>query len=269
MVKSPAIHSFRLPVTAVTYLHLLQGCVSDRQAGFRHALLVWRKMMLDKKWQRQRQSYTLELHNTLLRACLECCAGDGDFAHDIVLACMTVKEAREHSRLRLEANSEIRLEEQQQQQPKEEQIPGTDMALVQTLSASKNLMTVNSDDGALVAAMPNFLEARPKFDGVVSLSADALSKASNRLAVIGGPTGYLQVMKKNKVKPDAKTFSYLLKMVEPTKEAEASLIKLMAASGVSPDSMFFTDLIKRRSFRKDFKLGLGKSIMQILQENFP
>ena len=38
----------QVPVTHHTFSFLLQGCVSDRRAGFRHALLAWRAMRRKK-----------------------------------------------------------------------------------------------------------------------------------------------------------------------------------------------------------------------------
>ena len=33
------------PITADTFHHLLHGCISDRESGFRHAILAWRKLL--------------------------------------------------------------------------------------------------------------------------------------------------------------------------------------------------------------------------------
>ena len=38
----------QVPVTHHTFSFLLQGCLSDRRAGFRHALLAWRAMRRKK-----------------------------------------------------------------------------------------------------------------------------------------------------------------------------------------------------------------------------
>ena len=37
------------PIKADTFHHLLHGCISDRESGFRHAILAWRKLLEMKR----------------------------------------------------------------------------------------------------------------------------------------------------------------------------------------------------------------------------
>ncbi len=54
----------KLPVTYETYNHLLQGCVSDKESGFRHAVIVWRRMMEAKRVKPDVHSFKLLLRAT-------------------------------------------------------------------------------------------------------------------------------------------------------------------------------------------------------------
>ena len=57
------------PITADTFHHLLHGCISDRESGFRHAILAWRKL-LEMKMVKP----NLTTVNLLLRATRGCLA---------------------------------------------------------------------------------------------------------------------------------------------------------------------------------------------------
>ena len=63
--------------------HLLQGCVSDRESGFRHALLVWRRIRKRKIWM------DVKLYNLMLRAGKEC--GLGSPGHTRCTDCLLFK----------------------------------------------------------------------------------------------------------------------------------------------------------------------------------
>ena len=41
-----------VPVTHETFDFLLQGCISDKEVGFRHALITWRMMRQKQVWPR-------------------------------------------------------------------------------------------------------------------------------------------------------------------------------------------------------------------------
>lgn len=52
-----------------TYNHLLQACVTDKNAGFRHAIAIWHKMLQKKT---KPDCYTF---NLILRCVRECSLG--------------------------------------------------------------------------------------------------------------------------------------------------------------------------------------------------
>lgn len=68
----------KLAILPVTFSFLLQGCVSDKNSGLRHALLVWRKMVqLCKK-------PNLYIFNIMLRCIRECNFGELELITDLV-----------------------------------------------------------------------------------------------------------------------------------------------------------------------------------------
>lgn len=70
--------SKNIPIDSVTFNFLLQASASDKEAGFRHALLVWRKM-LDKK-----VLPTIYTFNLLLRCTRDCGSGDTQSTQELL-----------------------------------------------------------------------------------------------------------------------------------------------------------------------------------------
>nr|XP_014280697.1 pentatricopeptide repeat-containing protein 1, mitochondrial isoform X2 [Halyomorpha halys] len=70
--------SKQIPLTSVTFNFLLQASASDKEAGFRHALIVWRKM-LEKK-----VAPSVFTFNLLLRCTRDCGSGDVKSAQELV-----------------------------------------------------------------------------------------------------------------------------------------------------------------------------------------
>ncbi len=73
-------------------------CISDKETGFRHAIMVWR-LMLNRRYVVINETHFAQL----LWASRDCGAGDVDFYRDILLACMSVSDARKHGQMLLEA----------------------------------------------------------------------------------------------------------------------------------------------------------------------
>ena len=47
----------RVPISAETFNHLFQGCISDKNSGFRHIIIAWRSMMNERRIVRQNLNY--------------------------------------------------------------------------------------------------------------------------------------------------------------------------------------------------------------------
>ena len=95
---------------------------------------------------------------------------------------------------------------------------------------------------------PNLLERKPNFDNVVAISG-ALNNPKDRFLMMGGSTGFLSILTHHKVKPDVKTFSQMLGLVGDSEEDEEALIAQMKKWGVSVDTGFMNQLLKKRCLR--------------------
>ncbi len=77
---------YKFMLTDETYNFLLQGCLSDKESGFRHALIVWRNM------RRKKVVPTLYSYNLMLRCTKECGMGDPNLIQDILLEAVSKQE---------------------------------------------------------------------------------------------------------------------------------------------------------------------------------
>ena len=81
------------------------------------------------------------------------------------------------------------------------------------------------------------LEKRPPIgDNIVSLAPE--DNPQNRLMLMGGMTGLMMVMKRDRVSPNIKTFDQLLRVIPNNLEAETELLELMKGANVKPDVSF-------------------------------
>nr|CAD7267150.1 unnamed protein product [Timema shepardi] len=204
-----------LSLTDDTFNFLLQACIADKEAGFRHALMVWRKLISRHV---KPTSYSF---NLLLRCTKECGLGDPDVARDLLQPFVV------ESRL------------------KREYAPVT---------TSIGSVVADEESSSLVETRPNLLGHYPCL-GSNLLPLAEVNTPENRLLLLGGPSGFLQAMKEMWVDPDIKTFTQLLHLVPPTLAAEKSLVEALSRSGVDVDIDFFNMLIKKRSMRGDYKNG--------------
>ena len=69
----------RVQTTSQTYASLLITCISDKEAGFKHAIEVWRRYRKTKTGK-----FNTELYNLLLRAARDCGVGDIEFAQTLL-----------------------------------------------------------------------------------------------------------------------------------------------------------------------------------------
>lgn len=85
------------------------------------------------------------------------------------------------------------------------------------------------------------------------LSFDDMKKPENRLAVVGGLTGFLEQMEMRNVQPDIRTFSQLLDVLPSNVEAEEKLLSVMDAKSIKPDVDLYNMLIHKRCMRRDYE----------------
>ncbi|XP_054257016.1 pentatricopeptide repeat-containing protein 1, mitochondrial isoform X2 [Macrosteles quadrilineatus] len=203
----------KIMVTGETFNFLLQACITDKSAGFRQALLVWRKM-LDKRVRPSLFSF-----NLLLRCSRDCGMGD-DTSTELVVQVLLQAGQKNSNRLKLTAPSE-QLESQ---------------------------MTVTEDSGQNV---PNLISPKPTMGDVVVMKR--IASPEHRLLLMGGSSGVLDLMEKFNVKPDIKTFTQLLDQIPSTLSAENDLLCRIKQANVPIDCDFCNMLIRKRALRGDYE----------------
>ncbi|XP_043196082.1 pentatricopeptide repeat-containing protein 1, mitochondrial-like [Amphibalanus amphitrite] len=261
------------PLTAELASFLLQACISDTGEGFRHALLVWHKV------RSKHVPPSIYLYNLMLRAALDCGAGDiATFEQAMKLivsssppegaavAAVTAgaKSASgsnranpgssnlgdENRTMNARPKSSTKLSDSTQSSPQQEQHQQQKQD-TQVVHVTECLRSAGALEkiGPLAADLPDLLGPRPHRGGLVELRH--LDTAPARLAVLGGWTGLLQTMAADGVQPDIRTFSLLLNTMPNDSGQQESLLKTMDALGVQPDVGFFNQLIKKRASYRD------------------
>ncbi|ALC43076.1 CG4611, partial [Drosophila busckii] len=210
-----------LPLNADTFNFLLQACASDEQHGFRHALLTWHKML-----QRGISPDYYSFHS-MLRCVRDCNFGD--------LAAM--EEVLRQLAPGVTKGKQLELPAEQANQSL--QLPATD---------SKQLELSTSATSEL--ELPNLLLPSPKLGSLVSLAE--VHRPHERFLLLGGLTGYLELMKRHNITPDIQCFTTMLEVIPPTNAAEKQLLSFVRRIGLKADIDFFNILIKQRSMRFDY-----------------
>ena len=246
------VHNQFKAINQDTVRHLLMACISDKDAGFRHALILWRKVRgfklagnLDAKGNRRSRKATLlqggvegnnqltvETYNLMLRAAKECGVGDQRQVQQLLIEAMPAEEVR-------------RIGAKHQQ----------DLKRLGTVSDGSRhdvnvLQLVDSGQKSLTPVLPNFLDPNPRFDGVDIMGLGSLDRPQDRLFLMGRAEGLLRTMSQvDRQKPDVKTFSLLMSCVEDTSEAEDELVSLMGQYKVTPDTDFYNQLMHKGKMR--------------------
>lgn len=100
------------------------------------------------------------------------------------------------------------------------------------------------------SSIPDLLDPRISVDSSVELHLP--ESAADRLTMLGGVSGMLTRMDRDRAKPDVKTFSLLLDVMPLSSEAETDLLSAMDFYDVQADVDFYNMLIRKRNLRRDF-----------------
>lgn len=195
-----------------TFNFLLQACITDRDAGFRHALLVWRKM-LEKGINPDRFTY-----NLMLRCSRDCGMGDVTAATTVI---QSVLESKPHV-------------------TKKKLLPAGKLVTEQ-----EGVTAIQNSNN-----MPDLLGPAPHLGSIVALNDVVLPE--HRLMLMGGSSGFIRHMTLYNIKPDIKTFTQLLDQIPSTFAAEKVLLDDIYKLGLELDAEFCNMLIKKRCLRYDY-----------------
>lgn len=223
--------SKRIRTSSDTMNFLLQACIQDKEAGFRHALLVWRKMVTKRI---APSSFT---YNLILRSIRDCGIGNLEVMNDTLHTILgqNLRLNSGDTKLLLDSSSDGNYLIQNQLKSKKE-----DSELVMNETANQ-----------IDFGRPNLMAKVPHLGNIISLSE--VTKPEDRLLLVGGLRGFLSNMEENHCTPDIKSFTQLLDCLPGSLAAEKELLREMKKCGVKPDVSFFNMLIKKRSIRFDYE----------------
>lgn len=253
IVDEMAANDFKIDVT--TYSFLLMSCITNKEAGFTHAVEVWRKMKARKCVP------NLYSCNLILRAARDCGVGPED------VSCLLLqhwssylkrpygfetKELNQKKPLLKLASPKHAFVDESSENIKSAYVPANEKFRQDEASTKSDIEYV---DKTAIEKMtpknsPSLLEIRP-INGPLYTDIFCIKTSADRLALLGEAEGFLNYMKKIKVKPDIKTFTLLLECLPPNTEAEEQLVTLLENYKVQPDVDFFNMLMKRRNVRQD------------------
>lgn len=202
-----------IPIKEGTYNSLFHAAIADKEAGMRHALIIWHIMRLKKV------NPSLTTYNLLLRTMRD--TNFGNLKLDDILVSGWQK-------------GKIVLKE------------GERPDLLASPPVLNTLLISSAEKEKEVAKDINskkLIESTNLNDVFVN----------NRLILFGGLEGFLNRMAYYRIKPDIKTITLLLNLIPNSKKAEDLLIETADKRNVALDIDFFNMLIKRRSMRFDYK----------------
>ncbi|XP_017956164.1 pentatricopeptide repeat-containing protein 1, mitochondrial [Drosophila navojoa] len=218
----------QLPLNAESFNFLLQACASDEKNGFRHALLTWHKML------QRGISPDYYSFSNMLRCVRDCGFGDLE-SMQLVLEQIAPGVASGE----LPAGDEKQLES-----------TPADSLSIAPRSGEVNQLELSTPPTEQLE-LPNLLLPRPQLGSLVSLAE--VTRPHERFLLLGGITGYLELMKVHNVTPNIEFFTTMLEVVPPTNAAEKQVLSFVRKIGLKADIDFFNILIKKRSMRFDYE----------------
>lgn len=231
--------SKRLPVRVETINFLLQACVTDKQLGFRHALLVWSKML---RWRQRPDIYSF---NLLLRIVRDCGMGDLETTEEVVRRIC----AGSSDTLLLGGGNGTE--------------PGGEQGMLDNHQPEDQRITIVKSDLTEIpdSSMPNLIAQKPHLGQLIELQE--VVKPEDRFLLVGGMRGFTTEMDNYGVAPDLKTFTEMLEVIPPTLSAEKHLLSMVRKYNIRVDIDFLNILIKKRSMRFDY--GLAKEVLKMIK----
>lgn len=253
-----------LHVSTETINFLLQACVSDKQSGFRHGLMVWWRLRALRK---RPDIFT---YNLLIRCALECGPGNpelfGVLLDELSVDPRTVRKMKEAPLPRLPAGEPL-LSNARNEEPLEVDVKkGNESDQAQDLDASGEVTVLDKLPDAILQPKRKVamdLLAPIPYRGAAHAITD-LSKPHHRLQMLGGVAGILRNMKRDGVPPQPRTFTQLLRTLRSTKGNETALLEVMDRLQIEPDIAFMNNLIKKRADRGQFEDA--KDVVSLISE---
>lgn len=254
--------SKKIKVRVHTLNHLFHACISDKQNGLRHALLVWRKLLLMKE---KPNIYTF---NLMLKCVKDCNLGTKSDIEELIgtIQSQMLIQNKRRSQLKLAELNELKsvpkaqlLLEPPEVQPKlsddtnnlhNNKNTSNDLIVPEKQNVTIEFVNKLTKIETKERSVPNLLSKVLNMEQVTSLQE--VSTLQDKFAVIGGQDDFLKEMTTYSVKPDIKTFTQMLPLLDNTTEAEDRLLKTMKSLEIKADIDFYNMLIKKRCLRSDY-----------------
>ncbi|XP_037302134.1 LOW QUALITY PROTEIN: pentatricopeptide repeat-containing protein 1, mitochondrial-like [Manduca sexta] len=247
----------KIKIRVHTFNHLLQACISDKENGLRHALIVWRKML------RSREKPNIYSFNLILKCVKDCQLGNKANIEEligIIQEQITIDDKK--NILQIESvNQDTTAIDTQLLVAKTPPIEiQDDVGLVENKKVVPyngqheiQMQIVNRIDKANINErfVPNLLSKTLKMDQVLNLQE--VHTLQEKFAIVGGQEDFLEEMNACFVKPDIKTLTQMLPLLEETVEAENKLLETMKKLEINADIDFYNMLIKKRCLRSDYE----------------
>ena len=270
--------SKKIKIRVHTFNHLLHACISNKEIGLKHALVVWRKML------KMRERPNIYSFNLILRCAKDCNVGSKEDMLEVISA---IQEHNmllnsdvqilqiENSPALLDANIskdviDVRKDPlliASNENSNENELLTSKESDNKTNSLENDcntLETVNSIEfvdnfhrpAAIVQgrSVPNLLSKVVQIDQVMAFQD--IGTSQDKFAIIGGQEDFLKEMEAWNVKPDVKIFTQMLPLIDNNTEAENKLLETMKTLKIKGDIEFYNMLIKKRCLRHDYDNAL-------------
>lgn len=195
--------------------------------------------------------------NAVLRCVRDCGFGDLESMEDVLQLVLSETPA---SQISVKSNpAKISKEEIKSISHTTTDTENNDNSVAIQHSVVDNALQIQNE--ATILELPNLLAPHPHLGSMVSLSE--VQKPHERFLLLGGLTGFLQLMKSKNITPDIQTFTTMLEVIPPTNTAEKQLLTYIRKIGLKADIDFFNILIKKRAMRFDYEGG--KEVLSMIR----
>nr|XP_026486806.1 pentatricopeptide repeat-containing protein 1, mitochondrial [Vanessa tameamea] len=284
--------SKKIKIRVHTFNHLLQACIANKESGLKQALIVWRKML------KMKEKPNLYSFNLMLKCIKDCNLGTKEDVLDIIgiiqeqNLLLDVKPQQlqieanpstspSHSNIdSIETKAKVEtkfLDEKDKELTRQAEYNRTkySIGMIDTQENNSNAGCLNQDGFHIELiqsqkkllpqiperTLPNLLSKIVNINEV--LAFQDVHTAQDKFAMIGGQDDFLKEMEAYSVKPNIKTFTQMLYVIDDSIEAENKLMDTMKILKIKADIDFYNMLIKRRCLRLDYNNAIEvRSIME-------
>lgn len=259
--------SKQIKIRVHTFNHILQACITDKEHGLRHALLVWRKML------KMKEKPNIYSFNLMLKCVKDCNLGlqtdIEELINDLQVQALLDKNT---CTLQIEAaapctkkaakyitdnipnehlqSDNIILDKSAWPSPQTKRESSETSAIEKSYEITMELVNLPAKQ-KVERTQPNLLSKVLLMQQVLGLKE--IQTLQDKFAVIGGQEDFLKEMEVYSVKPDVKTFTQMLLLLDDTVETEMKLLSTIKDLDIRTDIDFYNMLIKKRCLRLDYE----------------